>query len=57
VNDLAALLAEHAPHNASEHRKLEKKGDYVAAVRSIFSHLPEGFTPQVALMLSETVRP
>ena len=57
MNDLAALLAEHAPHNASEHRKLEKKGDYVAAVRSIFSHLPEGFTPQVALMLSETVRP
>jgi len=46
----AVLLAKHALHNASEHMKLKKKGDYIAVVRSIFSHLPEGLTPQVTLL-------
>jgi len=48
VKDLAALLAKHAPQDAAAHKKLKKRSEYVEAVLSIFSHIPEQLPRQVS---------
>jgi hypothetical protein len=48
VKDLTALLAKHAPQDAAAHKKLKKRSEYVEAVLSIFSHIPEQLPRQVS---------